>query len=202
MINDLFNAVEGLASLKNIYEELEKETALFQEKTAVCCPEGCGICCITSSKNIEASIFEMILPAAELWINGDAGLIIERLEKFDPEESCCVLFIPADENQNGRCRMYRNRCLFCRLFGFSGFKDKYDKLRFTTCARIKNGMQDKIKKTEEMINNGLSLPLSLIYRNKIIDLNPMLAQKLYPINTAIYMALIKTGYYLKSIING
>jgi len=52
-----------------------------------------------------------------------------------------------------------------------------------------------------MIDNGLFVPILSVYRDKISDLNPLLAQKLYPINTAHYLALIKVGYYLKDSSN-
>jgi len=36
-------------------------------------------------KNIEASVFEMMLPAIELWERGEAENYIGKFEKFDPE---------------------------------------------------------------------------------------------------------------------
>lgn len=111
------------------------------------------------------------------------------------------MFVPAGDTENGRCGMYNFRGLACRLFGFSGFHDKYDRIRFSTCAKIKSEMPDKPVRIQNMIDNGLFVPILSVYRDKISDLNPLLAQKLYPINTAHYLALIKVGYYLKDSSN-
>jgi len=50
ILKELFVSIEGIESLLGIYEQLNKEISIFNEKTGLVCPEKCGKCCITSAK--------------------------------------------------------------------------------------------------------------------------------------------------------
>jgi uncharacterized protein len=195
MIEEIYNSIEGLDKLRSIYDQIDKEIESFVEKSGLQCPGLCGKCCNTHSYNIESTVFEMILPAMELLENGKAQLFIEKLGN-SPEELRCVFFNPGKTHDKGRCAYYHNRGLVCRLFGFSGFFDKYSNITFSLCSKIKSEKPEKETFIQNLIENGLNIPLLSFYRHELLDLNPLLAEKLYPINTALKIALEKTGYYL------
>ena len=47
----------------------------------------------------------------------------------------------------------------CRLFGYGATKDKFAQLRLATCSIIKEQQTENYNKTNEAINNGLSVPI-------------------------------------------
>ena len=193
MIWDKFKSIEGLEKLRDLYKQIEMETESFMAEMSLQCPPLCGECCDTPSFNIEATVFEMLLPAIELWEKGEAPAVLDRLAKLPPE-SRCLLFIPFQEPGSGKCGMYQNRALICRLFGVSGNRDKYRRIRFSPCFRLKRETPAIEIQTQTLIEQGVNVPLFSNYRQQILGLNPLLAEKLYPINTALDLALQKTGF--------
>jgi len=192
----MFDSIEGLPGLRRIYQQIDREARTFVEKTALKCPECCGQCCYTSSSNIEVTILEMMLPALELWRKGEALAIIDRLTKIFPD-SHCIFFSPQEDpgNGSGRCSIYPNRALICRLFGISGNLDKYKKIRFSPCLWMQKEMPDQEMRLRRMLKSGLVIPVFSTYRYRVLSLNPLLASELYPINTALALALQRVGYY-------
>ena len=195
LIPDMAHSVEGLQGLSKLYDRIYTETTSIIEKAGLKCPPLCGKCCNTPSSNIEVTVFEMLLPAIELWKKGEAPAIMERLEKSS-SKSRCILFIPLQAPDSGRCGMYHNRALICRLFGIAGHFDKYQKIQFSPCLEIKKETPDKETEVQKMLTNGLSMPVFSLYRERVYALNPLLTEKLYPINTALRRALERVGFYL------
>jgi Fe-S-cluster containining protein len=194
MISDMFDSIEGLPGLRRIYQQIDREARTFVEKTALKCPECCGQCCYAPSSNIEATILEMMLPALELWRNGEALSVIDRISKISPD-SHCIFFSPQKDPGSGRCSIYPNRALICRLFGIAGNLDKYKKIRFSPCLWMQKEMPDQAMRIRRMLKSGLIILVFSTYRYRVLSLNPLLARELYPINTALALALQRVGYY-------
>ena len=109
----------------------------------------------------------------------------------------CVFYQPDDRIEgNGRCGVYPFRPLVCRLFGFSGKKDKTGKLKLVTCPIIKemhkHSLDNIQKEPEQFFMPGMS-----DFSARISSIDPELGRNQLPMNEAFKVAVQHVGLRLK-----
>ena len=118
-----YSVYESLLAIRDIYAEIDMATATWAIGAGVACPAGCGSCCEAFEPDF--------LPTEALFLA--AWLIGERGETFaipDAPEGRCPFY---GDHGGWRCSVYPARGLVCRLFGFSGARDKGGAIRYNPC---------------------------------------------------------------------
>jgi Fe-S-cluster containining protein len=125
---------EVIASLADLYADIEKATHAFTARYDIACPPGCGSCCEHFIPDITHS--EAAYIAAYLLFELKDEEVIEKVYRHSG--SGCPLY------RSGtffHCSVYPARPLICRLYASSAYHDKYGKALFRSC---------KYEKTETM----------------------------------------------------
>lgn len=177
--------------VENLFDQLEKENAEFQQAAGFNCASGCGKCC--TYPNIEASPLEFLPWAFHLFLSGKALEMLSTLN--ETQKSTCLLFKPLSLVDAGHCGSYKYRGLICRLFGFAANRDKYGRLRLATCKIIKDGQANKYSTASEAISNGLYVPVFTDYYMQLNQIDFQLGNKLLSVNKALKMALEEVLQY-------
>lgn len=171
--------------VENLFDQLEKESAQFQQISGLGCASGCGKCC--AYPNIEASPLEFFPWAFHVFLLGKAEETLHALNQT--KSTNCYLFKPLSSVDQGHCNSYVHRGLICRLFGFAANRDKYGSLRLATCKIIKEGRADEYRSVSEAIAKGLYVPVFTDYYMQLKQIDFQLGNKIVPINKALKMAL-------------
>jgi uncharacterized protein len=176
-----------------LFEKLELEIASFNLKANLHCLSGCGKCCTTP--NIVASSLEFLPWAFHSFLEGKAEELLEELK--NKSSKICQIYRPFTllDGINGKCSNYKYRGLICRLFGYAASKDQYGKHRMATCKFIKETQQENYNKTEELINNGLYIPVISDYYMNLSQIDLQQGTTLLPINIALKLALEEVLHY-------
>lgn len=177
--------------VEKLFNQLEHESAQFQEDSGLGCISGCGKCC--SYPNIEASPLEFLPWAFYLFLNGEAERTLKELG--EKNSSICLIYKPLSIVDQGRCGNYKYRGLICRLFGYAANKDKYGNLRLTTCNIIKDGQADNYKTTAEAIEKGLYVPVFTNYYMQLNQIDFRMGNIMLPVNKALKMAIEEVLQY-------
>jgi len=177
--------------IEQLFYQLEKESAQFQESSGIRCVSGCGKCC--SYPNIEASPLEFLPWAFHLFLNGEAEKTLTRLN--ETKSSTCFIYEPSTIINQGSCKSYKYRGLICRLFGFAANTDKYGKLRLATCEIIKEGQTEAYNSTNEAVTRGLNIPLITAYYMQLNQIDFHLGNRVLPVNEALKVALEEVLQY-------
>ena len=186
----------GLEKLFAVYSELEEQMAGFKRTARIDCLGKCQKCCETA-RFVEASPFEMVPLAVYLWQKGKAESILEQLMKIDPEGPCVLLNRYPSLLSQGGCNYYSFRPLLCRLFGFSAAPDKYENPKVALCRPLKElnpGIEDRIN---EMIQEGLRVPIIPHFSCQVAFIHPNLGKERYSINQSLRQALEIVGYRME-----
>jgi hypothetical protein len=85
--------------------------------------------------------------------------------------------------------------MVCRLFGFSGLKDKNSKLAIYTCSHMKEEYPEEFKTAMERINSGMEIPMVTDFYYQIYFIDTHMANDYNPINVSIRKAIEKVAYY-------
>ncbi|GAB6190432.1 hypothetical protein [Desulfocastanea catecholica] len=176
-----------------VYRVLDTAVAGFAARTGLCCPEGCGHCCL--SEQVEATVLECIPLAFALFRSLQAELILKRIEKTGLERGCVLYRPDYTEAKLWGCTQYRCRPVVCRLFGFAGNPDRQGIPRLARCRVMKEQASGgpatvKIDATES------PMPLFVDAGLRITTLHPALGTVRLPINMALRQALLKVGIIL------
>jgi uncharacterized protein len=193
------NIIKKIKSIEKIFSDLNTEINLFKVNSGLRCPDNCCFCCKTD--NIEATILEFLPIAYYLHKIGMSEFYFNKLEKFDLRSICIFCNDNFSESKKSGCEFYQYRGLICRLFGFSGKKDKYNKPMLITCQKIKNTYPEQFSLIEIEINSGLEIPILRNYYLMLYGIDYSLSDKMYPINQAIKYALniiMFNEYYKKA----
>lgn len=180
--------LEKIKQIERVFKELDKETGKFGRQSKLRCLAGCNLCCM--KKNLEANVLEF-LPLAYYLVKNDLHEAAIDLLETNPEFCINLSDLP---EQKG-CTEYEHRGLICRLFGFSGIRDKNERIQIVTCSHIKQNLADEFKNASVQVNAGMSIPLSATYYSKIYYIDPVLASDFNPINVSIRKAIEKVAYY-------
>lgn len=185
------NIREFSQDLLKLYEEMSIEFSTYQRSTGLNCLEGCGRCCL--NPEIEASVLEMIPFALKIHDENKLEYWIEKLENSDL--STCVLYEALSPGgEKGRCSSYNERPSVCRMFGVSGYYNKYQKLNLSVCKYIKNERRDLFEKLNSQADEA-STPTLIHWSYRLTQLNPEIIKDKYPVSVAIKKALEKVALY-------
>ncbi|MDL5047935.1 YkgJ family cysteine cluster protein [Oscillatoria amoena NRMC-F 0135] len=180
---------EKIKAVKQVFETLDREIALFQGWSGLHCPAGCGKCCF--KPDIEATILEFLPFAFHLHKRGFAMDWLERLQTTD--SSVCFILNPTQAGQ-GLCSEYKHRGLICRLFGYSARTNKYGKKELVTCEIIKQ--EEQFAGTSDKIEAGRKeIPVLNQYYMQLHAIDIDLTRDFYPINIAIRKAIETVMHY-------
>ena len=177
--------------IEQLFHQLEKETAAFQNNTGLSCLSGCGRCCTHPA--IEASPLEFLPWAFHLFLTGEAEKMLQILREI--QTTTCVNYQPLTLVDQGHCKTYRYRGLICRLFGYGASTDKYGKLRLATCKVIKEGQAENFASASEKISQGLSVPVFTEYYMQLNQIDFRLGNIIVPVNKALRLALEEVLQY-------
>jgi len=164
-----------------IYQEIEKQTLRVRRQTGMVCPDRCGQCCW--SRNIEATVVEMIPMVSHLLRSGTMPEILASLDTAGPED-LCVFFRPdMAHREQGFCSEYRYRPLVCRLFGFSARRGKDDQVSAQVCRVIKQADPGACARFDALCRSGVLPPMRAWFQ-RIASMDPARGYRLMPINQA------------------
>jgi len=186
-------SVSGMERLFAVYSELEEQMARFKKAARIDCPGKCQKCCETA-RLVEASPLEMLPLSNHLWQRGEAESALEQLRKMDTEFPCFLLNRNPYPLSKGGCNYYSYRPLVCRLFGFSAVPDKYGSPRIALCKPMKESNPEIEDHINEMIREGLGVPIVSHFSRRVAFIDPNLGQDRYSINHSLKKALEIVGF--------
>jgi len=180
--------LEKIRKVEQVFKRLDRETGKFGAQSELKCPTNCNLCCL--KKGLEANVLEF-LPFAYYLVKNN--LHEAALDVLETEPEYCINL--SDNKENGGCKSYQHRGLICRLFGYSGIRDKNGKLVIYTCSHIKNNQPDKFKEASVKINSGMHIPVSANFYSQFYYIDSQMASDYNPINVSIRKAIEKVAYY-------
>lgn len=183
--------LDKIRKIERVFKQLDKETAKFGKQSGLKCLTNCNLCC--HKKGLEANVLEFLPLAYYLVKNNLHDEALDLLET-NPEH-CINLAKTQITGQTAGCSIYDHRGLICRLFGFSGVKDKNAKLAVYTCTHMKGEFAAEYKLTMERINSDMHIPIVSDFYYQIYYIDPQLANDYNPINVSIRKAIEKVAYY-------
>ena len=141
-----------VAQMVLYYEDIDRQTAAFAGHTGLRCKPLCKDCC--ENPGIETTLAEVLPLAVWLWSQSKAQDALKSIEGKD-WGGLCIFYNPllAKEGE-GCCSVYPWRPGICRLFGFSGNKDKYGHLRLSACRVMKEFSPKTVAETNEGVAAG------------------------------------------------
>ena len=177
-------------AVNQVFENLDRQIAAFQDVTTLHCKFGCGKCCF--KPDIEATILEFLPFAYHLFKEDKAEEWLEKIKSSD--SSICHILNPT-QNGAGLCSEYQYRGLICRLFGYSARTNKYGKKELVTCQIIKTEQSGAFQLTESKIEVGLEVPVMNQFYMQLHGIDFELTRDFYPINIAIQHAIETVLHY-------
>lgn len=184
----VYDVTARIRHVRRIYADVDREMRGFRKAAGLGCPGRCGHCCANS--NVETTVLEMLPLAQELLRRGEAERWCQEADTKDfPGQ--CVFYAP-DENSpdQGRCRVYAWRPLICRMFGFTGNRDKYGRLRLVACRVMKQLSPHLLEEALGSVDAGKSRPpvmADFVMRASMVD--PELSKDSLGINEAFQKAV-------------
>jgi uncharacterized protein len=183
--------LDKIRKIERVFNQLDKETTKFGNQSGLKCLTNCDLCC--RKKGLEANVLEF-LPFAYYLVKNNLHEAALDLLETNPEH-CINLAKTQVPGQTAGCSIYAHRGLICRLFGFSGVRDKNAKLAVYTCSLMKNEFAAEYKQTMERINSDMHIPVVSDFYYQIYYIDPQLANDYNLINVSIRKAIEKVAYY-------
>jgi uncharacterized protein len=181
-----------IQDLLKIYRQIDRKVAVFKKKSALECIPGCGECC--RAAGVCASVLEMQPAARHLWEKGALDFWLDKIDLKD-DKSPCVFYSAAVLDNGGHCHIYPFRPLICRLFGFSGRRNKKEKTELMVCNRMKAAYPALVTQVAAMVEEALQPPLFTNYIMKIYAVSLNLANESLNVNIAFAKAAEIIGYH-------
>lgn len=181
---------EKIKAVESVFQTLDHEIAVFQQRSGLHCLPGCGKCCL--KPDIEATVLEFMPFAYHLY---RSGLALIWRDKLDASISpVCEILNPLAAG--GHCSEYTHRGLICRLFGYAVRANKYNKPELVTCSVIKSELSEAYRQTVIDITSGsLPVPAMRAYYMQLHAIDDELSRKFHPINIAIRKAIDEVLHY-------
>lgn len=121
-----------LVETEATYQRIEAVQKEWYKKSNFTCPEGCGCCC----EHFEPDLLENEALYMAAWLIANKpewakDVSRETCERFNSrEKGCCPFF---DPDSKYHCTIYNGRASICRLFGASGFRNKFGQEIWKPC---------------------------------------------------------------------
>ena len=183
--------LDKIRQVEQVFTQLDKETERFGKQSNLKCLTNCNLCC--QKKGLEANVLEF-LPLANYLVKNNLHEAALDLLDTHPEH-CINLAKNQVPGQTSGCANYEHRGMVCRLFGFSGLKDKNSKLAIYTCSHMKEEYPEEFKTAMERINSGMEIPMVTDFYYQIYFIDTHMANDYNPINVSIRKAIEKVAYY-------
>lgn len=184
--------MDKIRKVEQVFKQLDKETERFGKQSNLKCLTNCNLCCM--KKGLEANVLEF-LPLAYYLVKNNLHEAALDLLETNPEH-CINLAKSQVPGYTTGCSNYEHRGMICRLFGFSGIKDKNSKLAVYTCSHMKNEYPQEFKSAMERINAGMEIPMVTDFYYQIYFIDTHMANDYNPINVSIRKAIEKVAYFL------
>ena len=189
--------LDKIIQVEQVFKQLDKQTEKFGKQANLKCLTNCNLCCL--KKGLEANVLEF-LPLANYLVKNNLHEAALDLLDTNPEY-CINLAKNQVPGQTAGCSNYEHRGMVCRLFGFSGIKDKNSKLAIYTCSHMKDKYPQEFKNAMESINSGMEIPMVSDFYYQIYFIDANLANDYNPINVSIRKAIEKVAYYYANILH-
>jgi len=183
--------LDKIRKVERIFKQLDKETEKFGKQSGLKCLTNCNLCCM--KKGLEANVLEF-LPLANYLVKNNLHEAALDLLDTNPEH-CISLAKTQIPGQTAGCSMYEHRGLICRLFGFSGVRDKNSRLSVYTCAPMKSEFSEEYQQAMSRINTDMHIPVVSDFYYQIYYIDSQMANDYNPINISIRKAIEKVAYY-------
>lgn len=183
--------LDKIKKVEKVFKQLDKETEKFARQSNLKCLTNCNLCCL--KKGLEANVLEF-LPLAYYLVKNNLHESALDLLETNPEH-CINLAKSQVPGLTAGCGNYEHRGMVCRLFGFSGIKDKNSKLAIYTCSNVKEEYPQEFKSALERINAGMEIPMVTDFYYQIYFIDTHMANDYNPINVSIRKAIEKVAYY-------
>lgn len=184
--------LDKIRKVQQVFNQLDKETEKYGRQSNMKCLTNCSLCC--HKKGLEANVLEF-LPLAYYLVKNN--LHEEALDLLDTNPEHCINLAKSQvPGLTAGCGKYEHRGMVCRLFGFSGIKDKNSKLAIYTCSHMKEHYPQEFKSALERINAGMEIPMVTDFYYQIYFIDTHMANDYNPINVSIRKAIEKVAYYL------
>lgn len=179
---------EKVNEVLKIYRIVDADVHRFGMKSGLHCLRFCSRCC--ANVKVTATILELLPLAYWLYKKQTAQLWLEKLDaaRVDKETRCILLEFPKHSRNVGRCIAYTMRPLICRLFGFSAVIDKNNQPQLVTCKVIKKVYNKTYLQTAHSLGT-LRVPIMKRYYAMLYPLDIVYAQRFYPLNEALRLAI-------------
>ncbi len=185
---------EKVKAVKKIYRLLDADVQRFKNVSGLKCLRFCSHCCEKS--DITATVLEFLPLAYSLYKDNKCDEFLLRLDDMQAADNnnCILLTFPGNREHAGRCLAYKMRPLVCRLFGFSAVLDKNSLPQLATCREIKQKYNENYLKTVHLLEKTertvpIDVPIMKNYCMMLYGIDLSLAQKYYPLDTALRMAI-------------
>lgn len=180
---------EKVKEVKKIYRLIDADVQRFKKETGLKCLCYCSHCC--ENPHITATVLELLPLAYQLYRENRCEEYLQKLMEAGAEDkqNCFLLTFPENWKNAGRCLEYKYRPMVCRLFGFAVVLDKNSQPQLVTCAGIKQKYSEKYAQTVHSLETMTGAPVMKNYYMMLYGIDTVLAQKYYPICTALRMAI-------------
>lgn len=149
-----------LQALYELYAELDEAISIWQRASALGCPPGCGACCARYEPTVLPLEGMAVAAYVELTRSGTA-----TLEAVLPGEATSCVFNDPDNPLH--CTVYPARPLECRLFAFSGVRDKDGEPLFRLCRDMSGPEQRTMDAAALRARYGALPPLMPDYGTRL-----------------------------------
>jgi Fe-S-cluster containining protein len=179
---------EKVNEVLKIHRIVDADVHRFGMKSGLSCLRFCSRCC--SSVRVTATVLEMLPLAYWFYKKQTAQFWLEKLDDAgeDGERMCILLRFPKRSRNVGRCMAYKMRPLICRLFGFAAVFDKNNQPQLVTCKVIKKIYHQAYLEIALSLRT-LHVPIMKRYYAMLYPLDFMQAQRFYPLNEALRLAI-------------
>lgn len=185
-----------IIAVQYLFLDVDRDTGVFRRSLGLVCPAGCGVCC--QNPHVQASELELLPLASELDRRRQAEVFYEKADRQD-FQGRCIFFVPeTGSTGQGRCSQYVSRPLICRLFGFSGNRDRHGHFRLSPCSVLKDKvMSSEVSDHSKQAGTGSKPVFMSDYVLRLSSIDPDLSREMMPINMAFKRAVDRVWLHKK-----
>ncbi len=173
-------------SLQKVLQKIDQKLLEIQKQTGLVCPFGCGSCC--NNPNIEVSPLDWIFQAEIILETGTLEATLRKLEGQEKHSVCIYYNSDPGYRGSGRCLVYENRPVVCRLFGFSAVRDKNGLKKASICKIHKEALPNESRKFALLAERTDFVPVFSEIYTEFLGIKPNWGEQM-PINLALKKAL-------------